>query len=301
MARGFQPTRRALSTAAAVLPRRSALYLPGSNARALEKARSLPADVVILDLEDAVAPEAKALARRQVGDALRAGGFGRREVVVRINAPESEWGREDVQALVGGPSCAVLLPKAERVESVQSVASAWSGAAPPPIWCMIETPLGLLRAAELAAQPTVACLVAGTNDLAADLRCDGGWAERAALLPHLSQIVLAARAHGKACLDGVHMDLADDAGLEAACAQGRALGFDGKTLIHPRTLAAANRAFAPSAAEVERARRVVAAFEEARAAGSALVVLDGKLVEELHVRSARRLLALDAAVEAGSG
>lgn len=292
--------RRRLTTAtAAATPRRSALYLPGSNARALEKARTLPADVVILDLEDAVAPEAKALARQQVADALRAGGFGRREMVVRINAPDSEWGREDISALVGGPSCAVLLPKTEQVESVQSVASAWSGAAPP-IWCMIETPLGVLRAAELAAQPSVACLVAGTNDLAADLRCDGSWAERAALLPHLSQIVLAARAHGKACLDGVHMDLTDDAGLEASCAQGRALGFDGKTLIHPKTLAAANRAFAPSEAEAERARRVVAAFEEAAAAGSALVVLDGKLVEELHVREARRLLALHESVREAS-
>ena len=287
----------AAAAATAARPRRSALYIPGSNLRALEKAKTLAADVLLLDLEDAVAPENKGLARRQVAEAVRSGEYGRRELVVRVNAWESEWGREDVRALAGGPPCTLLLPKAERVESVAGVVGSigWERV---PVWCMIETPMGVLQAATLAAHPAVDCLVAGTNDLAADLRCDGAWAERAALLPHLSQIVLAARAHGTACLDGVHIDLSDDAGFERSCAQGRALGFDGKTLIHPKTLGVANRAFTPSPAEVEHARRVVAAFEAAAAAGSAVVVLDGRLVEELHVRMAKRLLALSEAIGA---
>ena len=161
---------------------------------------------------------------------------------------------------------------------------------------MIETPLGVVRAEALAALPQVDCLVAGTSDLAAEMRCDGTWAERRALLPALSQIVLAARAHGKACLDGVHLDLQDDEGLRRSCQQGRRLGFDGKTLIHPKTISAANGAFAPIDAELSHARRVIGAFEEARAQGSALVVLDGRLVEELHVRDAQRVLDLDEAV-----
>ena len=174
---------------------------------------------------------------------------------------------------------------------VQRAFAALEGA-PTAIWVMVETPLGVLRAESLAASPLVGCLVAGTNDLAADLRCDGAWAERAALLPSLAQMVLAARAHGKVALDGVHIDLADDDGLAASCDQGRRLGFDGKSLIHPKTIAAANAAFTPSADEVARARAVIAAFDAAAAAGSALAVLDGKLVEELHVRASRRLIAV---------
>jgi citrate lyase subunit beta / citryl-CoA lyase len=168
---------------------------------------------------------------------------------------------------------------------------------PPAVWCMIETPLGVLRADELAAMPQVSCLVAGTSDLAADLRCDGQWQQRAALLSSLSLTVLAARAHGKAVLDGVHLDLKDDAGFKTSCEQGRALGFDGKTLIHPNTLAVANETFAPSEAQVARARHIIGAFAAAVEAGSALVVLDGKLVEELHVREAQRLVAMAEAIE----
>ena len=282
-------SRRALSTA--IRPRRSALYLPGSNARALEKAKSLPCDVLLLDCEDAVAPDNKELAREQIAGALRAGGYGRRELVVRTNSLDTPWGVADLRAAAAAGADAVLLPKVEDVSMVQRAFAALEGA-PTAIWVMIETPLGVLRAESLAASPLVGCLVAGTNDLAADLRCDGAWAERAALLPSLAQMVLAARAHGKVALDGVHIDLADDAGLAASCDQGRRLGFDGKSLIHPKTIAAANAAFTPSADEVARARAVIAAFDAAAAAGSALAVLDGKLVEELHVRASRRLIAV---------
>ena len=282
-------SRRALSTA--IRPRRSALYLPGSNARALEKAKSLACDVLLLDCEDAVAPENKELARDQIAGALRAGGYGRRELVVRTNSLDTPWGVADLRAAAAAGADAVLLPKVEDVSMVQRAFAALEGA-PTAIWVMIETPLGVLRAESLAASPLVGCLVAGTNDLAADLRCDGAWAERAALLPSLAQMVLAARAHGKVALDGVHIDLADDAGLAASCDQGRRLGFDGKSLIHPKTIAAANAAFTPSADEVARARAVIAAFDAAAAAGSALAVLDGKLVEELHVRASRRLIAV---------
>ena len=282
-------SRRALSTA--IRPRRSALYLPGSNARALEKAKSLPCDVLLLDCEDAVAPENKELARDQIAGALRAGGYGRRELVVRTNSLDTPWGVADLRAAAAAGADAVLLPKVEDVSMVQRAFAALEGA-PTAIWVMVETPLGVLRAESLAASPLVGCLVAGTNDLAADLRCDGAWAERAALLPSLAQMVLAARAHGKVALDGVHIDLADDAGLAASCDQGRRLGFDGKSLIHPKTIAAANAAFTPSADEVARARAVIAAFDAAAAAGSALAVLDGKLVEELHVRASRRLIAV---------
>jgi citrate lyase subunit beta/citryl-CoA lyase len=197
----------------------------------------------------------------------------------------------DLRAAAAAGADAVLLPKVEDVSMVQRAFAALEGA-PTAIWVMIETPLGVLRAESLAASPLVGCLVAGTNDLAADLRCDGAWAERAALLPSLAQMVLAARAHGKVALDGVHIDLADDAGLAASCDQGRRLGFDGKSLIHPKTIDAANAAFTPSADEVARARAVIAAFDAAAAAGSALAVLDGKLVEELHVRASRRLIAV---------
>ena len=282
-------SRRSLSTA--IRPRRSALYLPGSNARALEKAKSLPCDVLLLDCEDAVAPDNKELARDQIAGALRAGGYGRRELVVRTNSLDTPWGVADLRAAAAAGADAVLLPKVEDVSMVQRAFAALEGA-PTAIWVMVETPLGVLRAESLAASPLVGCLVAGTNDLAADLRCDGAWAERAALLPSLAQMVLAARAHGKVALDGVHIDLADDAGLAASCDQGRRLGFDGKSLIHPKTIAAANAAFTPSADEVARARAVIAAFDAAAAAGSALAVLDGKLVEELHVRASRRLIAV---------
>jgi citrate lyase subunit beta/citryl-CoA lyase len=284
-----------------VRPRRSALYMPGSNARALEKARTLDADVLLLDLEDAVAPAAKQEARRLVLAAVAAGGAGWRELVIRINGPATPWGAEDLAAAARSGADAVLLPKVESAEEVVAAAGVLRSAGAPPglaLWAMIETPRGVLAAPAIAAaSPRLTCLVAGTSDLAKDLRVRQSTG-RAELITALSLTVLAARAHGLACLDGVHLDLADEAGFEAQCRQGRDLGFDGKTLIHPKTIAVANRAFSPDEAELASARAVVAAHAEAEARGQGVVVLDGRLVEALHVEAARRLLALAEAIAA---
>jgi citrate lyase subunit beta / citryl-CoA lyase len=286
-----------------VRPRRSALYMPGSNARALEKARSFDADVLLLDLEDAVAPAAKEQARRQVVAAVVAGGFGPREVVLRVNGASTPWGADDLAAAARSGADAVLLPKVESAEEVARAEAALRHAGAPDtltLWAMIETPRGVLAAPSIAASSRrLACLVAGTSDLVKDLgaRHTPG---RTEVLTSLCMIVLAARANQLACLDGVHLDLADEAGLAAACRQGRDLGFDGKTLIHPKTIEAANRAFAPSEAELAAARAVVAAHAEAAAQGKGVVVVDGRLVEALHVEAARRLLQLAEAIAAKS-
>jgi citrate lyase subunit beta/citryl-CoA lyase len=282
-----------------VRPRRSALFMPASNARAMEKARELEADVVIFDLEDAVAPDAKAEARRLAVAALAAGGYGRRERVVRVNALATPWGADDVAALAGAGADALLLPKVESAADARAVLAALAAAGAPaalPIWCMLETPRGILGADAIAgADPRVGALVMGTSDLTKDLhaRHTPG---REPLLTSLGLGVLAARAHGLTALDGVHLDLADDAGFEAACRQARDLGFDGKTLIHPKQLAAANAIFAPSPEEVEWARRVIAAHAEAERAGRGVVLLDGRLIENLHVEEARRISSLAAAL-----
>ncbi len=285
---------------AAVRPRRSALYMPGSNARALEKGRGLDADVLIFDLEDAVAPQAKAVARDLVAAALAAGGYGGRECVVRINALGTTWFEADLAMVATVAPDAVLLPKVEAPDALDPVTAALRGqagpaAAPPPLWCMIETPLGVLRVAEIAALPAVTALVLGTTDLTKDLRARDV-AGRAPLLPSLGLVVLAARAHGCAVLDGVHLDLDDDAGFAAACRQGRDFGFDGKTLIHPKTIETANAVFAPSEAEVAEAHRIIVAQEEAAAQGLGVAVLDGRLVEALHVEEAQRTIALADAI-----
>jgi len=282
-----------------IRPRRSALYLPGSNLRALDKARALPADVLVFDLEDAVAPGAKEAARASVLSSLAAGGFGRRERVLRVNGAGTAWAGGDLAAAARSGADAVLLPKVECAAAVRDALRALEAAGAPEglaLWCMIETPRGVLAAAEIAgASPRLACLVMGTSDLVKDLgaRHTPG---RAEVLASLGLVLLAARAHGLAALDGVHLDLDDAAGFEAACRQGRDLGFDGKTLIHPRTLEAANRIFAPDKAELAEARRIVAAHAEAEAAGQGVVVVDGRLVERLHVEAARRRLALAAAI-----
>ena len=279
-------------------PRRSVLFLPGSNARALEKARTLPADALILDLEDAVAPEAKAAARAQVLAAVRAGGYGPREVIVRLNGPGTPWGADDVAAVAQVPVDAVLLPK---VESAETVTAALTRLGPTPdVWCMLETPRGVLNAAAIAAaSPRVGALVMGTSDLTKDLHARAT-RDRIPLLTSLELCVLAARAAGIIALDGVHLDLDNEAGFAAACRQAAELGFDGKTLIHPRQVAAANEAFAPSGSEVDWARRVIAAHADAVAGGRGVVVLDGHLVENLHVDDARRVLALAEAIAARS-
>lgn len=264
--------------------------MPGSNARALEKARNLPADVLIFDLEDAVAPDAKEAARATIQDAFETGGYGARERVVRINAPGTPWANDDLAFVRRIAPDAVLIPKVENIETVDTVAAALDGSPAPPLWCMIETPRGVLRADTIAAHDRVAVLVMGTTDLVTDLGAEDV-PGRQPLLASLSHCVLAARANGCGILDGVHMDLSDDTGFEAACWQGRAFGFDGKTLIHPKTIATANAVFAPDDAELAHARRVIDAQAAALARGEALVVLDGRLVETLHVAAAERTLA----------
>ena len=276
-------------------PRRSVLYMPGSNARALEKARALAADGLILDLEDAVAPDAKALARDQIAAALQQGGYGGRELVVRINGLETAWGADDLAMAAASRAHAILIPKVERAATVREVERRLDAARAPKdiaIWCMMETPLGMLHAEEIAASsPRVGCLVMGTSDLAKDLHA-AHTRERLPLLTSLGLCLLAARAVGLAILDGVHLDLADDEGFAHACRQGKELGFDGKTLIHPKTIAKANEVFAPSPDEVAWSRRVIAAHAAASKEGKGVVLVDGKLIENLHVENARRLVAL---------
>lgn len=282
-------------------PRRSVLYVPGSNPKALAKARTLPCDGVILDLEDSVAPEAKEPARRAVVEAVAAGGFAPRELLVRVNARGTPWHRDDLAALARMPVDGIVLPKVETPEDVREAAGvlAASGAPSPlALWLTIETPRGVLAADQVTgAHPSVAGLVAGTSDLTKELRARHV-SGREPLLHALSAIVLAARAHSLPALDGVHLALEDEEGFAAACRQGRDLGFDGKTLIHPRTIPAANRAFAPDPAEVDDARRLLAAWRAARAEGRGVVVHERRLVEELHAKEAERLVALAQAIAA---
>jgi citrate lyase subunit beta/citryl-CoA lyase len=274
--------------------------MPGSNARALDKARTLPADALVLDLEDAVAPDVKVEARAQVVAAIRAGGYGRREIVVRVNAPGTPWSPDDLAAAAHAGADAVLLPKVESAETVTAALAALGPAQS--VWCMLETPRGILDAPAIAAaSPRVSALVMGTSDLTKDLRARHT-RDRLPLLTSLQLCVLAARAAGITALDGVHLDLDDEAGLAAACRQAADLGFDGKTLIHPRQIAVANEVFAPAAGEVDWARRVIAAHADAVARGQGVAVLDGRLIENLHVDDARRVLALaDAIAERAAG
>jgi citrate lyase subunit beta/citryl-CoA lyase len=279
--------------------RRSVLFMPASNARALDKARTLPADGLVFDLEDAVAPDAKPAARRLAVAAASGGGYAPREVVIRVNALDTPWGRDDLAAIAGSGADAVLLPKVESAAAVHDALGVLDAAGAPArlaLWCMLETPRGVLRAEAIAAaNPRVAALVMGTSDLTKDLRARHT-PDRLPLLTSLGLCVLAARAHGLAALDGVHLDLDDEAGFLAACRQAAAMGYDGKTLIHPKTITAANETFAPSSDEVERARRIVEAHADALARGQGVVVVDGRLVENLHVEDARRVLALAAAI-----
>ncbi len=287
-----------------VRPRRSVLYMPGSNSRALEKSQTLPADGLIFDLEDAVAPDAKASARQNVCRALRAGGYGPRELIVRVNGLATPWGLDDLAAVARCGADAVLLPKVESREMIcqaLSILSAHEAPASLSIWCMLETPLGILHAEAIAAaHPRVAALVMGTSDLVKDLHAQHT-RERLPLLTSLHLCVLAARAYGLTALDGVHLDLDDMEGFAAVCRQAVDLGFDGKTLIHPKTLAIANDAFAPLAAQVAWSRTIIAAYTQAVAEGRGLVVVEGRLIENLHVEEARRVVALAEAIAAMSG
>jgi citrate lyase subunit beta/citryl-CoA lyase len=283
-------------------PRRSVLYVPGANLRAMEKAKTLPADVLIFDLEDAVAPDAKRDARLQVVNAVKAGGYGRREIVIRVNGLNTPWGYADLVAAGTAGADAVLLPKTENVESVrqaQTVMAANDAPADLSLWCMMETPRAVLNAEAIAgSSPRVNCFVMGTSDLANDLHA-AHTPERLPLLTSLGLCVLAARAFGLAILDGVHLDLDDMTGFDKACRQGHEMGFDGKTLIHPKTIDIANRIFAPTPQEVATAQRIIAAHAAAVAEGKGIVVVDGKLVENLHVLSARRIVDMANAIGEG--
>jgi citrate lyase subunit beta/citryl-CoA lyase len=284
---------------AAIRPRRSLLFMPGANSRALEKARELPADGLIFDLEDAVAPDMKKGARAMAAAEAGQGGYGKRELVLRVNALDTEWGEGDLKMASAMRIDAVLLPKVESADRVRESIAVLDHAGAPAslaIWCMIETPRGVLAAAEIAASsPRVTALVMGTSDLTKYLHARE-MPDRAPLLTSLQLVLLAARAHGLPALDGVHLDLNDDEGFAAACAQGRALGFDGKTLIHPKQIAAANTAFAPSEDEIAQAKKIIAAHDAALAAGKGITVVDGRLIENLHVEAAHRLVALAEAI-----
>ncbi|WP_372803892.1 HpcH/HpaI aldolase/citrate lyase family protein [Paracoccus seriniphilus] len=269
-------------------PYRSVLYIPAANARAMEKAQSLPTDAIIFDLEDAVSPSEKPAARDALGAALESG-YGARARIVRINGMDSEWGEDDARACAGplaGKAEAVLIPKVNSAADLDVVA----GIIPDtPLWAMMETPLAMLNAAEIAAHPRLAGMVMGTNDLAKELNSRFR-ADRLPMQAGLGLCVLAAKAHGKVIIDGVYNAFKDDEGLRIECEQGRDMGFDGKTLIHPAQLAVANASFAPTEAEVELARRQIAAFDEAMAQGKGVAVVDGKIVENLHVETARKTL-----------
>ncbi|MFI7094426.1 HpcH/HpaI aldolase/citrate lyase family protein [Streptomyces lydicus] len=284
---------------ATLRPRRSVLYMPGANERALEKAKSLPTDALILDLEDAVAPDAKADARKRVAAAAASGEYGYREVTIRVNAPGTAWHADDLRAAAEAGPDAVVVPKVESAATVREVERALEAAGAPDrtaIWAMVETPRAMLDArAVAAASERLTVLVMGTNDLAKELHAEHV-PGRAPLLTGLSLALLGARDAGKVILDGVYNDVKDPEGFEAECVQGRQFGFDGKTLIHPSQVEPCNRVFAPSADQIERSRRIIEAFDEATREGRGVVTVDGRLIENLHVEDARRILALAEAV-----
>jgi citrate lyase subunit beta/citryl-CoA lyase len=288
-----------------IRPRRSALYMPGSNVRAIEKARTLAADAVILDLEDAVAPDAKAAARAQVAAAVRGGGFGRREVVIRVNGLDTPWGQDDLAAAADAAPDAILIPKVQDPDMIAAAELALQTARASEkirIWAMIETPLAILRAESIAASAArelarLTCFVLGTNDLAKETRARL-MPGRAPMLPWLATTIAAARAHGIDVLDGVYNDLSDETGFRTECAQGRDFGFDGKTLIHPNQIAGANEIFAPSPAEVEAARAIIAEFAKPENADRGVVSLGGRMVERMHADMASRTIALADAIGA---
>ncbi|MGD9751417.1 MAG: CoA ester lyase [Acidimicrobiia bacterium] len=281
-------------------PRRSVLYMPAANARALEKARDIPADALIFDLEDAVAPDAKPTAREQAAEAVRSGTYGNKELTIRCNGLDTPWGADDLAvAGAAGPS-AVVIPKVSGPEALAEVAKRLEAAGAPDhtkIWAMVETPVAMFNVRAIAGFERVNLLVMGTNDLAKELRAQlvPG---RVPLLPHLAHALLAAREAGVAIVDGVYNDVRDAEGFEAEARQGFELGFDGKTLIHPSQVEPTNRLWAPSEEQIDHARRVIAAFEEAVAEGKGVATVDGRMIENLHVDNARRTLAVADAIAA---
>ena len=281
-------------------PRRSVLYMSGSNSRALEKARDLEADCLIFDLEDAVAPEAKEKAQSQIAAAIRAGGYGQREIIIRTNAVETKWFSSDAATVAASNADAVLLPKIESPATIKEAIRQLNKAGATsdlPIWIMAETPRGVLDLDDIiAAEPRVTVIVMGTSDLAKEMRIQPTTG-RTGLTYSLAHCVLTARAHGLDIIDGVHLALDDTEGLKTACQQGRELGFDGKSLIHPRQIAAANEHFGVSATEVGSAREIIEAWKTARKEGHGLTVVNGQLIEQLHVDDAERVLAIFTAIQ----
>lgn len=283
-----------------VRPRRSVLYMPGANTRALEKARTLPADALIFDLEDAVAPEAKEAARTNVVLAAESRAYGKREIAIRCNGLGTPWGEADIEAIARSGADAILVPKVESAAQVTHVVSLLDTAGAPTdmaVWAMMETPKGILRAEEIAgSHPRLGLFVMGTNDLVKDMRARHT-PMRLPMITALGIGMLAARAHGLAILDGVYNDIQDTAGFRAVCQQGLEMGFDGKTLIHPSQVEPCNEIFAPSAAELEMAGKIVAGFKAAQAEGKGVVTVDGRMIENLHVEQAERALALASAIK----
>lgn len=278
-------------------PCRSVLYIPGSRPRALEKAKTLPVDAIIFDLEDAVSPDEKIAARQLLAQTISTADYDLRRRIVRINGFDTEWGADDLVAIATAAPDAILLPKVDSGADISALAALMDAipqAAKTTIWAMMETPRGILNALDIAEAPRMEGFVLGTNDLAKDLRSTG----RPAMMTSLQLCLLAARAEGLICVDGVYNAFKDDDGLTSECTEGRALGFDGKTLIHPAQVAIANACFAPSDIEITLSRRQIAAFEEAEAEGQGVAVVDGKIVENLHVETAKRILAKAEAIAA---
>ena len=292
------------SSSAALRPRRSVLYMPGANARALEKAQGLAADSLILDLEDAVAPDAKAEARDRVVDAVTSGAYGGRELTIRVNGLDTAWHADDLAAAAGAGPAAVVVPKVNSPADVATIeAGLVSGGAPDhtKIWAMVETPQAMLDCANIAAaSERLTVLVMGTNDLAKELHAEHV-PGRQPLLTGLGLCLLAARATGKVILDGVYNDVRDLEGFAAECRQGAQMGFDGKTLIHPGQLEAANAAFAPDDDEIAASREIIEAFEAAEREGRGVATVNGRMIENLHVDNAQRVLAMADAIAAAGG
>ena len=282
----------------ALRPRRSVLYMPAANERALEKAKTIAADALIFDLEDAVAPDAKEAARANAVAAAGSGAYGRRELTIRCNGLATQWGAADIAATAKSGASAVVIPKVESRDYLDEVALQLTAAGAPDdlsIWAMVETPTAILDIREIAAHDRVSVLVMGNNDLAKELRT-GVLPERTPLLPALAMALLGAREAGKVILDGVYNDVGDTEGFLAEARQGKAMGFDGKTLVHPGQVEPANEVWAPTADEIDFARRVITAFEEAEAAGRGVVTVDGRMIEHLHVQNAERILAVAEAI-----
>ena len=285
-------------------PRRSVLYMPGTNARALEKAKTLAADCLILDLEDSVAPDAKETAREQVAVAVRGGGYGPREIIVRINGLDTDWSGEDFRAIAAAGPNAILVPKVSTPEDVQAAHTALAETGAPDqttLWAMMETPLAMLNAQRIAATTAapgnrLTCFVMGTNDLAKETGAilTG---DRLAMLSWLSMCVAAAKAYGLAIIDGVYNDFRDENGLKAECQHGRGLGMDGKTLIHPGQIAPCNDIFAPAPGDLEWSRKILSAFDLPENISKGVISVDGRMVERLHEEIARRTVAIAEAIE----